>query len=24
LKVEVTEGFDPQFLRQLIVALRGL
>jgi hypothetical protein len=24
LKVEVTEGFDPQLLRQLIVALRGL
>jgi len=23
-KVEVTEGFDPQLLRQLIVALRGL
>ena len=24
LKVEVTEGFDPQLLRQLIAALRGL
>ena len=24
LKVEVTEGFDPQLLRQLIVALRRL
>jgi hypothetical protein len=23
-KVEVTEGFDPQLLRQLIAALRGL
>jgi hypothetical protein len=24
LKVEVTEGFDPQLLRQVIAALRGL
>ena len=24
LKVEVTEGFDPQLLRQVIIALRGL
>ena len=23
-KVEVTEGFDPQLLRQVIIALRGL
>jgi hypothetical protein len=23
-KVEVTEGFDPQLLRQLIAVLRGL
>jgi len=24
LKVEITEGFNPQLLRQLIIALRGL